>query len=228
MSSPLPIVNAPLVCWSCHERTIGTHFCSSCGKIQQVLEHSDYFAMFDLSRKLWIEMGALEQKFLQLSWKLHPDNFTNATPEEREISLRRSSELNDAYRTLRDPVARVEYLLAIEGARVEGKNKQQAPPELLEEVFELNESLDELREAKTSGGDIAALKHRLESAEKNFQGKLTEVDGELQVVAKEWDAAVDAKAGDAKRKGVMARLNDLLNRRSYIRNLVVNVQKELL
>ena len=227
MSTPLPIADSPLVCWSCHERTIGTHFCSSCGKIMKVPEHSDYFAMFEIPRKLWIEMGALEKKFLQLSWKLHPDNYTNATPEEREISLRRSSELNDAYRTLRDPVARVEYLLAIEGARVEGKNKQQAPHELLEEVFELNESLDELREAKASGGDTAALKQRLESAEKNFQTKLAEVDGELQVVAKDWDKAVDASADESAQKGVMGRLNELLNRRSYIRNLVVNVQKEL-
>jgi molecular chaperone HscB len=225
MSTPLPI--APLVCWSCHERTIGTHFCSSCGKIQQVPEHSDYFAMFDLARKLWVDMGTLEQKFLQLSWKLHPDNFTNATPEERAISLRRSSELNDAYRTLRDPVARVEYLLAIEGTRVEGKNKQQAPPELLEEVFELNESLDELRGAKASGGDITALKQRLGAAEKNFQGKLAEVDSELQNVAKQWDKALDAKVDASARKGVMAQLNELLNRRSYVRNLVVNVQKEL-
>jgi molecular chaperone HscB len=226
MSVSLPINNAPLVCWNCHERTIGTHFCSSCGKIQQVPEHSDYFAMFDLPRKLWIEMGALEKKFLQLSWKLHPDNFVNATPEEREISLRRSSELNDAYRALREPVARVEYLLAIEGSRVEGKNKQQAPPELLEEVFELNESLDELREAKASGGDTVALRQRLESAEKNFEGRLAEVDGELQTVARDWDKAVDAN-DQAQRTSVKSKLNDLLNRRSYIRNLVVNVQKEL-
>ena len=151
MASSLPIMKGPLVCWNCHERTVGTHFCSSCGKVLQVPEHSDYFAMFEMPRKLWIEMGALEQKFLQLSWKLHPDNFVNATPEEREISLKRSSELNDAYRALRDPVGRVEYLLAIEGARKEGQTKQQAPPELLEEVFELNESLDELREARESG-----------------------------------------------------------------------------
>ena len=194
----------------------------------QVPEKSDYFAMFELPRKLWMEMAALEKKFLQLSWKLHPDNFVNATPEEREISLKRSSELNDAYRTLREPVARVEYLLAIEGARVEGQNKQQAPPELLEEVFELNESLDELREAKASGGDTAALKQRLQAAATNFQGKLAEVDGELQAVAKDWDKALDEGADHAKRKGIMAKLNELLNRRSYIRNLVVNVQKELL
>ena len=225
MSTPLTTTHPPLVCWNCHERTLGTHFCSSCGKVLQLPKHSDYFAIFDMPRKLWIEMSSLEQKFLQLSWKLHPDSFVNATPEEREISLKRSSELNDAYRTLRDPITRVEYLLHIEGARVEGQNKQQAPPELLEEVFELNESLDELREAKASGGDLTELKERLEAAEKNFQAKLGEVDAELQAAAREWDAALDGDS--AARKEIMARLNELLNRRSYIRNLVTNVQKEL-
>src|SRR5690242_16109272 len=187
--------------------------------------NDDYFALFGMPRKLWIEMSELEQKFLQMSWKLHPDNFVKASEEERELSLKRSSELNDAYRTLRDPIARFEYLLAIEGERKEGEKKQQAPPELLEEVFELNESLDELREAKASGEDLAGLKARLESAEKSFQGKLSEVDGELQATAREWDAALQGDA--ATQKKIMARLNELLNRRSYIRNLVTNVVKEL-
>jgi len=187
----------------------------------------DYFAIFGLPRKLWIEMGALEQKFLQLSWKLHPDNFVNASEEERELSLKRSSELNDAYRTLRDPVGRVEYLLAMEGERKEGEKKQQAPPELLEEVFELNESLDELREAKSAGGDLSSLKARLQAAEKNFGQKLAEVDSQMQATARDWDKAVDANADDSTRKKIMARLNEHLNRRSYIRNLVANVQKEL-
>jgi molecular chaperone HscB len=225
MASATPATNPPLICWNCHERTLGTHFCSSCGKVLQVPQDSDYFAMFELPRKLWIEMGALEQKFLQLSWKLHPDNFVNATPEERDISLNRSSELNDAYRTLRDPVGRVEYLLAIEGSRVEGQNKQQAAPELLQEVFELNESLDELRDAKVSGGDTAALKQRLEAAETNFREKLADVDTQLQSAAQEWDKALDA--GKDQRDAAKAKLNELLNRRSYIRNLVLNVQKEL-
>jgi molecular chaperone HscB len=227
MTEPFTITNPPLVCWSCHERALGTHFCSSCGKLLQLPQAFDYFALFEMPRKLWIEMGGLERKFLQLSWKLHPDNFVNATEKERELSLKRCSELNDAYRTLRDPVARVEYLLTIEGMRKEGEHKQQAPPELLEEVFELNESLEELRAAKAAGGDLAALKSRLEAAEKNFQEKLGEVDTQLQSVAREWDAAMDANAGDAVRKKILARLNDLLNRRSYIRNLVTNVQKEL-
>lgn len=191
-------------------------------------QHSDYFALFGIPRKLWIEMSALEAKFLQLSWKLHPDNFVKAGEAERASSLKRSSELNDAYRTLRDPVGRVEYLLAIEGMRKEGENKQQVPPELLEEVFELNESLDELREAKSLGSsDTASLKAKLEAAQKHFRDKLAEVDAQLQGAAREWDKAVGANGDEATRKKIMARLNDHLNRRAYIRNLVTNVQKEL-
>src|SRR6266403_6335449 len=154
----------------------------------------DYFSVFGLPRKLSIDLSLLAQKFLQLSWKLHPDNFVNASEPERELSLKKSSELNDAYRALRDPLARVEYLLEIEGERKEGQTKQRAPPELLEEVFELNESLDELREAKESGGDLIELKSKLESAEDNFEEKLQDVDAQLQVAAKDWDAAVDTGA----------------------------------
>ncbi|HLZ49409.1 MAG TPA: Fe-S protein assembly co-chaperone HscB [Candidatus Acidoferrum sp.] len=227
MTHTTQALNPPLVCWNCHERTLGIHFCQSCGKLQQLPGSADYFALFEMPRKLWIRMDALEQKFLQLSWKLHPDNFVNATELERELSLKRSSELNDAYRTLRDPIARVEYLLGIENMRKEGEHKQQAPPELLEEVFELNESLDELREARSSGIDLAGLKSRLESAERNFAEKLASVDTQLQGAAQEWDAAVDANADEGARKKLMARMNEMLNRRSYIRNLVTNVAKEL-
>jgi len=194
---------------------------------EAVNARTDYFAIFGLPRKLSVDLDWLEQKFLQLSWKLHPDNFVNASELERELSLKKSSQLNDAYRALRDPLARVEYLLEIEGERKEGEKKQQAPPELLEEVFELNETLDQLREAKESGAVWIELKGKLESAEDNFQEKLQEVDAQLQSVAKEWDAAVAANADAASRIKIFARMNDLLNRRSYIRNLVANVEKEL-
>jgi molecular chaperone HscB len=227
MTAPTTSTNPPLVCWSCQERSLGTHFCSSCGKLQQIPNAIDYFALFELPKKLWIEMDGLEKKFLQLSWKLHPDNFVNSSELERELSLKRSSELNDAYRVLRDPVARVEYLLGIEGLRKEGEHQQQAPPELLEEVFALNESLDELREAKSAGANLAALRDRLQLAEKSFGGKLADVDRQLQSTAGDWDAAVAANADNRERMKIMARLNEHLNRRSYVRNLVTNVAKEL-
>jgi len=204
-------------------------FCPACRRIQPIAAGEDYFTMFGLPRKLRIDAAALEQSFHEQSWKLHPDNFVNATEYERELSLARSSQLNDAYRTLRDPIRRVEYLLAQEGMRKEGQNKQQAPPELLEEVFELNESLDELRSARSGagGGELAGLRQRLTAAERSFEEKLSAVDAELESGFSSWDAALDAGADEAARKKLMTRMNDILNRRSYIRNLVQNVQKEL-
>ena len=191
---------------------------------------ADYFAFFGLPRKLAIDLADLEQRFHSLSWKLHPDNFVRASEDERQLSLDRSSQLNDAYRTLREPVARVEYLLGLAGMRKEGQKKQQAPPELLEEVFELNESLDELRDARESGGGAAAmagLRTKLEAAQHKFESLLVDVDKEVSRVTVEWDRALDSGADDAAMKKIMERMNEILNRRSYIRNLVASTQKEL-
>jgi molecular chaperone HscB len=214
-------------CWSCDAAVPGGHFCPACGKIQPLPAGADYFAFFGLQQKLALDPAWLEAEFHKLSWKLHPDNFVRASEFERNLSLELSSQLNDAYRTLRDPVARVEYLLLRLGLRKEGTTKQQAPPELLEEVFELNESLDELRGARAAGGDTAALRERLAAAQKNFQEKLDESDGELAAAGRDWDAALDAGADETKKKSLLARMNETLNRRSYIRNLVNSVSQEL-
>jgi molecular chaperone HscB len=219
--------SAGLKCWACQAPASGGHFCPVCGKIQPLPAGTDYFAFFGLPQKLSIDAGSFEGQFHKLSWKLHPDNFVRASEFERNLSLERSSELNDAYRTLKEPIARVEYLLLKLGLRKEGTSKQQAPPELLEEVFELNESLDELREARAAGGDVAGLRGQLEAAQMNFQQKLAEVDAELAAIGLEWDAALDAKADDAKKTSLLPKMNEILNRRSYIRNLVAGVQKEL-
>src|SRR6202050_2145860 len=219
--------SAELKCWACQAPASEGHFCAACGKIQPLPPGTDYFSFFGLLQKLSLDEGTLEGQFHKLSWKLHPDNFVRASEFERNLSLERSSELNDAYRTLKDAVARVEYLLLKRGLRKEGTTKQQAPPELLEEVFELNESLDQLREARAEGGDLAALREPLDAAQKNFQQKLEEVDAELAQIGQEWDAALDDAADEAKKQALLARMNEVLNRRSYIRNLVVGVQKEL-
>jgi len=183
-----------------------------------------------MPQKLTLDLAALEQRFHSLSWKLHPDHFVRASEDERQLSLDLSSQLNDAYRTLRDPVARVEYLLSLSAMRKEGQKRQQAPPELLEEVFELNESLDELREARASGGSAAhmsGLRAKLESAQHKFESSLADVDQELASVSAEWDAALDSTADDPAKKKLMERMNEVLNRRSYIRNLVNGVRQEL-
>jgi molecular chaperone HscB len=228
------------ICWSCGAETHTDHFCPACGRIQPLPLGADYFAFFGLPRKLQLDSAELEKQFLMLSWKLHPDNFVRASDYERELSLDRSSQLNDAWRVLQNPLFRVEYLLEREGVRSEGAAKQQAPPELLEEVFDLNESLDELRstraDSSADGAESAALRQRLAEAQGNFQEKLAEIDTELSAASRDWDAWLDLASGNGSRIGsttgpqraaLLARMNDILNRRSYVRNLVNTVQGEL-
>lgn len=218
------------VCWECGAPAAGEHFCPSCGKIQPQPPHQDYFAFFALPRKLALDPQELERRFHQLSWKLHPDNFSTATPYERDLSLEKAAVLNDAYRTLRDPVARVEYLLELEGIRREGAIKQQTPPDLLEEVFALNEHLEELRAAKRAGTDtrqLEELRHSLQAARRQLEAKLEAADAELSSRFQEWDTLLEANADGAARKQKMEEMSEILNRHSYLRNLVRNVTEEL-
>src|SRR5215470_16481518 len=129
---------------------VDAHFCPQCTKILSIGRHGDYFSFLGLSRKLNLSVNDLEQRFRGLSRQFHPDYFYNASPAERRASLERSSYLNDAFRTLRHPVSRIEYLLQLEGlaARTTEEAAKQVPAALLEEVFELNEELDEIRELR--------------------------------------------------------------------------------
>jgi len=129
------------------------HFCPQCTKILSVGRHGDYFAFLGVPRKLNLEEDDLEQRFRMLSRQFHPDYFYNAPPAERRASLERSSYLNDAYRTLRDPLQRVDYLLQLvlprPADRPDGTKARDAiPPALLEEFFALNEELDDIRELR--------------------------------------------------------------------------------
>ena len=200
----------------------------------------DYFGIFSLPHHLQIDLGALEKGFYAQSRKLHPDRFAAKPAAEQEAALAASSQLNDAYRTLRDPIARTEYLLSLEGIQLEEQSraatdaakaagtqkKQVAPPDLLEEAFELNMQLEEMRMARKMGEDDPQTRSDLEAAKTKFKGMLAEVQSQLEGVWTKWDSA--ESAGDAAGKEAAKKaLVDLLNRRSYVRNLVRDVNEAL-
>jgi molecular chaperone HscB len=203
-------------------------------------ESPTYFVFFSLPPKLAIDTAALEKTFYALSRKLHPDRFAGKSAEEQEAALRESSLLNDAYRTLKDPIARTEYLLKLEGveleeqskaateaARASGKAKQQiVPPDLLEEAFELNMQLEEMRAAKRMGEDDPQLRRDLLAAKAGFDAKMQAAQAELEGLWAKWDAGVDADHASAKAAARDAMVA-LLNRRSYLRNLVRDVYEAL-
>ena len=206
---------------------VDEHFCPQCSRLLALGRHGDYFTFFGLPRALTIDAADLERRFRELSRKFHPDYFYNAPPAERLASLERSSYLNDAYRALRNPVSRIEHLLAIEGL-ASAKSEAGAatvPPGLLEEVFALNEELDEIREGRESGADPSQLRARLETARQPIESKREEHERQLQVLAGRWDGQQGAAAAD--RRATLEALRERLLERNYINNLLAAIDREV-
>jgi len=221
------------------------HFCEACGKVQPSAP-SDYFTFFGLPRKLNLDVTALEKDFYELSRKLHPDLNAQAASQEQEWSLQQSSLLNDAYRTLKDPIKRTQYLLRLEGVELEEQSKsateearstgeikkQIVPPDLLEEVFELNMQLEELRGQKKMGEDDPALIEEIGRQKLELEEKQEALLRELQTYWKMWDGMIQRDqngqpVSDEERRQQRDKMVDLLNRRNYIRNLVRDVSEVL-
>ena len=220
---------------------VDEHFCPQCSRILGLGRHGDYFTFLGLPRKLLIDPQELERRFRELSRKFHPDYFYNATSAERLASLERSSYLNDAYRALKNPVSRIEHLLAIEGlpsARSEdpstgsGQAAAKVPPSLLEEVFALNEEFDEIRELRESGEDSEHLLTRLANARKPIDAKRDEHERQLQELSARWDSQL-AQSGvegeqalAAEKRATLAALRERLLERNYINNLLATIERE--
>ena len=174
---------------------------------------SNYYDFFGLEHTLDLDLRDLEKRFYSLSRQYHPDRYTLKSREEQQYALDATAILNDAYRTLREPLARAEYLLKENGFDIGEQGSKNVPPELLEEVFELNMALEELR-----GGDDSA-RPALEEAQAKFIGMRDAIDKELAEKFQEYDRGRDRAA--------LSDIRGVLNRRRYVRNLVTEVEKEL-
>ena len=222
----------PVACWSCSVSHVESSlFCPHCSKIQPP-PGGDYFSVFGLEPRLNLDLAALEQEFHRLSRRLHPDRYARALENEREWSLADTALVNDAYRTLKDPIRRTEYLLKLSGAAIgeenAGKNRKdqkdtsRVPADLLEEAFELNMQLEEMRMARKAGAKDADLEAELSAAKKKFTALLADVDGELRGQWSQWDAG-----NEEERKQAQKAMVALLDRRRYLSNLVRDVNEVL-
>lgn len=231
-------------CWSCGTMR-AVHFCEACGKVQPP-RPVDYFTFFGLPRKLNLDVPSLEKDFYEMSRKLHPDLNARAGSQEQEWSLQQSSLLNDAYRTLKDPIQRTQYLLRLEGVELEEQSKaateqarssgqlkkQIVPPDLLEEVFELNIQLEELRMQKKMGEDDPALIEEIGRQKLELDEKQEALFRDLDIRWRMWDGMIQREqngqpVSEEERKQERDKMVDLLNRRNYIRNLVRDVSEAL-
>ncbi len=198
-------------CWQCGTQTETSLFCRYCDSLQR--PRSDYYRFLGLDQKLSLDPMDLQKRFYSLSRLLHPDRYNRKTPREREYSLEATAILNDAYRTLRNPVSRAEYVLNQRGFETREPRSRDVEPELLEEVFELNMALEELR-----GGDDSA-RADLEVARDKFDAMRAELDRNLQDLFEEFDSTGE--------EAVLKRIRSALDRRRYIQNLLSEVSREL-
>jgi len=221
---------------------VDEHFCPNCSRLLSLGRHGDYFSFLGLPRALTIDAADLERRFRDLSRKFHPDFYYNATPAERLASLERSSYLNDAVRTLRNPATRIEHLLSIEGlppAKSEGDSAGsehpstgsgqgggKVPPALLEEVFALNEQLDEIRELREGGTDPRALVPRIQAAREPIEARRQVHEAQLQDLGARWDADRETATPQQKRATLEA-LRERLLERNYINNLLAAIDREM-
>jgi len=174
---------------------------------------TDYYELLGIPRSLNLSLDELQKRYYELSRQLHPDRFMQKPEAEQQRALDLSSALNDAYRALKDRVKRAQYMLSLEGFDIGEQRSKDVPPELLEEVFELNMALEEMR----SGDDSA--RPQLEAAEKTFTGMLAGVDEQLEALFEKYD--------QSRNRDVLTEIRGVLNRRKYILNLVGEVQKTL-
>jgi molecular chaperone HscB len=219
----------PVACWSCSvAHNESTLFCPHCSKIQPPVGGT-YFSALGIEPRLNLDLAALEREFHRLSRKLHPDRFARAAENEKEWSLANTALLNDAYRTLKDPVRRTEYLLKLHGAEIgeehsgrDRKDPSRVPPDLLEEVFDLNMQLEEMRMGKKMGETDPDVETNLVEAKKKFDGLLEEVDRDLRAQWQAWD-----EGNESVRQSAQNVMVALLDRRRYLNNLVRDVTETL-
>jgi molecular chaperone HscB len=186
----------------------------------------DHFEVFGLPRRLGIDAAQLQRAFYELSRRSHPDFHQGAPPERQAAILEASARLNAAYRVLRDPIARVEYLVRLEEGRdtKEGAAvKPKAPPELLEEMFEIQEALQEARASEQAGGLDAASRETLAGQRDRLAARHRDEEARLRgPLSEAWD-----RAGADARASVLAAFKEVLATRAYLRTVIDDIDEAL-
>ena len=229
-SRELPMARS--MCWHCQSEVTGEYLCGQCVKVQPLSKDLDYFSCFQLPRLLTIDEQGLEQTFYELSRTFHPDFYSTKDDSEQAISLGNSAFLNTAYRTLKNPIQRVEYLIRLEAGAV--KDIRSNPPaDLFEEVLELQEDLETFRGLAPQGpsSELNQLREKLQKERENLERRQTEMEAALQAKFQEWDDLQREHPGgsDARdeKNSSLREMQEILSNRTYVRNMVNDLSETI-
>lgn len=211
------------MCWHCQSEVTGEYFCERCVKVQPVSKDTDYFTCLGFPRRLTLDPKKLEAKFYELSRIFHPDFYQTKTTAEQTISLSNAAVLNTAYRTLRDPIQRAEYLLALETGSV--KDIRTSPPaDLFEEILELQDTLGEYRASDRTSDESHRLRTTLQAEQDALEQRKKGMESQLQQLFTDWDQLQDrgeaTSQARVERDRILKQIRELLSHRTYINNIL--------
>ncbi len=215
-------------CWSCEHDGDDLYNCSNCDKIQHFLKDNDYFTWFGFDHSLSIDQDALEKQYHTLSRKFHPDYFQQRTPEEQTISLENTAQLTQAYRILKDPKKRVRYLIGL----IEGDKpmEAEAPAELFEDIFEIQERLETLENIRAEDAGQEAVRQELKNDLEKMQAYHDKEDVQLNRLAVEWDSLEKSRNKPTfsdEQKAHLQRMKKILSHEGYLDRIIQNIQSAL-
>ena len=193
--------------------------CPECKRLQPFPPGADHWAILGVPPRLAVDRAALAGRVHELNRRFHPDYYRLRSPEEQAQSLENSAAVNTAYRTLRDPVSRAEYVLSQEGLGVREAAAVKPPADLLAEILEIQEARQEL----TAGGrESPALRARLRAAQADLEARRGATEGALAGLF----AGADAAGADDRRR-ILREMRNLLGRRAYLRTVLRDLEGAL-
>ncbi len=212
-------------CWSCYQPTGGKPFCPDCFKVQLHQPKADYFSILGLDeRRMSLEPERLEETFYALSRRVHPDRYQSRNPKERRIVEERAAVVNVAYRTLRDPIARTEYLLELETGSPQ-EHRDQPPAELLSQLMEIEEIVEAYQ--GSGGAERGALKGSLKEVHRSLEARREAMDAELHEAFDLWDRRLAEEGSEEAKASLLKRFRELLDHRRFLTTTIRDISAAL-
>ena len=183
---------------------------------------TNYFDVLGIPKKLDVDVNELEKIYHDLSKKNHPDFFLNLGEEKYLEALGKSSQINQAYKSFRDPLTRVNYILALDAPQLLAEKDNSVAPDLLMKVMEIQETIEAHHDAPADKKE--EIVNELADIKRDLNGDVNNILEEISNVFKKYDE--EAEKGNDTIEQLM-KLKTLLHKRNYINTLIHTINAEV-
>lgn len=137
----------------------------------------NHFALFGLPVGFEVDADLLAERYRELQRTVHPDRYANASERDRRLSMQRAAQINEAFRALKQPLARARYLLELYGLALDDERDTHLDPAFLMEQMELRERLSEVRDAAEPLAALDVLMREIGARVREITGSLAAMFG---------------------------------------------------